>query len=160
MELTQQKIHPHYWKMYIDGASRNNPGVAGAGIYILKDTKPVLMQGYFLGIKTNNQAEYLALVLGLFHVSSLMGPEDLLMIISDSLLLVRQVQGEYAIRNDYIRIVHGIAKQMLANLNYDVGHVLRDDNKHADKLANKGIDDKIIVPEVFLNLLRTHGISL
>jgi len=146
--------------MYIDGASRNNPGVAGAGIYILKDNKPVFMGGYFLGIKTNNQAEYLALLLGLYHVSSLMGKEDLLMIISDSLLLVRQVQGEYAIRNDYIRVAHGIAKQFLNGMNYDVGHVLRDDNKHADKLANKGIDDKVIVPEAFMHILRAHGIAL
>jgi len=160
MELTTQTQHPHYWKMYIDGASRNNPGIAGAGIYILKDNKPVFMQGYFLGIKTNNQAEYLALLLGLYHISSLMGPQDLLMIISDSLLLVQQVKGEYAIRNDYIRMAHGIAKQLLANLNYDVGHVLRDENKHADKLANKGIDEKNIVPEAFMNMLRTHGISL
>jgi ribonuclease HI len=160
MELTHKKDHTHYWKLYIDGASRNNPGVAGAGIYILKDNKPVFMNGYFLGIKTNNQAEYLALLLGLYHATSLMGPEDLLMIISDSLLLVRQLQGEYAIRNDYIRIAHGVAKQLLVGVNYDIGHVLRDENKHADKLANKGIDDKIIVPEAFMNILRAHGIAL
>lgn len=160
MELTHKKTHTHYWKLYIDGASRNNPGVAGAGVYILKDNKPVVMNGYFLGIKTNNQAEYLALLLGLYNVTSLMGPEDLLMIVSDSLLLVRQLQGAYAIRNDYIRVALGIAKEMLVGINYDVGHVLRDENKHADKLANKGIDDKVIVPEAFSNILRAHGIAL
>lgn len=160
MEHTHAVKHPHYWKLYIDGASRNNPGVAGAGIYLLKDNKPVLMNGYFLGIKTNNQAEYLALLLGLHHVISLMNPEDMLMIISDSLLLVRQIKGEYAVRNDYIRMAHGIAKELLAHVNYDVGHVLRDENKQADKLANKGIDDKIIVPESFIHMLRTYGISL
>lgn len=160
MEHTERTKHPHYWKLYIDGASRNNPGMSGAGIYLLKDNKPVLMNGYFLGIKTNNQAEYLALLIGLYQAVALMNPEDMLMIVSDSLLLVRQIKGEYAVRNDYIRVAHGIAKELLAHVNYDVGHVLRDENKQADKLANKGIDDKIIVPESFMNMLRTYGISL
>ncbi len=160
MELSHKKTHAHYWKLYIDGASRNNPGVSGAGVYILKDNKPVFMNGYFLGIKTNNQAEYLALLLGLYNVVSLMGPEDLLMIISDSLLLVRQLQSAYAIRNEYIRVAHGVARELLADIHYDVGHVLREENKHADKLANKGIDDKIMVPTEFSNILRAHGISL
>lgn len=160
MELTHKKDHPHYWKLYIDGASRNNPGYSGAGVYILKDNKPVFANGYFLGIKTNNQAEYLALLIGLHIVTALMGEQDLLLITSDSLLLVRQLQGSYAIRNEYIRSAHIVAKQLLTGIQYDVGHVLRDDNKQADKLANKGIDEKIKVPEEFLNILRAHGISL
>lgn len=160
MELTERKEHIHYWKLYIDGASRNNPGVAGAGVYILKDNKPVITHGYFLGIKTNNQAEYLALLLGIYTVSALMERDDLLLIVSDSQLLVRQLQGLYAIRNDYIRVMHEIAKEMLKGVNYTVGHVMREDNKHADSLANKGIDDKIMVPEAFLTILRAHGIAL
>lgn len=160
MELTHKKEHTHYWKMYIDGASRNNPGASGAGIYILKDNKPVAMKAYFLGIKTNNQAEYLALLLGLHTVTPLIGKADLLMIVSDSQLLVRQLLGEYAIRNDYIRVAHVIAKEFLTGINYDVGHVLRDHNKHADALANKGVDEKIMVPESFLTILRAHGIAL
>jgi ribonuclease HI len=160
MELTHKKEHAHYWKLYIDGASRNNPGLSGAGVYILKDSKPVFARGYFLGVKTNNQAEYLALLIGLHVVTALMGEQDLLLITSDSLLLVRQLKGEYAIRNEYIRTAHIVAKQLLEDIKYDVGHVLRDNNKHADALANKGIDEKMRVPEEFLNILRAHGISL
>lgn len=160
MEETHKKDHLHYWKLYIDGASRNNPGIAGAGVYILKDNKPVASYGYSLGIKTNNQAEYLALLLGLYTVRQLIGEQDLLLIISDSQLLVRQLQGQYAIRNEYIRSAHRVAKELLAGLTYDVGHVLRDENKQADALANKGIDDKVPVPNSFLNILHDHGISL
>lgn len=160
MALTDTRAHAHYWKLYIDGASRNNPGISGAGVYILKDNKPVFSNGYFLGIKTNNQAEYLALLLGVHAVSRLMKEHDLLLIISDSQLLVRQLQGVYAIRNEYIRSAHGVAKQLLAGISYDVGHVLRDDNQQADALANKGIDEKIKVPEEFLNILQAHGIAL
>ena len=151
---------PIVWHLFIDGAARRNPGPAGAGVYILKDGMPFFQEGYYLGEQTNNQAEYLALLIGLHVVTALMGEQDLLLITSDSLLLVRQLKGEYAIRNEYIRTAHIVAKQLLEDIKYDVGHVLRDNNKHADALANKGIDEKMRVPEEFLNILRAHGISL
>lgn len=57
-----------YWKLFIDGASRNNPGPSGIGIFLLKNDQPFVSEGFFIGVKTNNQAEYLALVVGLFFV--------------------------------------------------------------------------------------------
>ena len=57
-----------YWKLFIDGASRNNPGPSGAGFLLLKDDKPVEQKGFFLGSKTNNQAEYFALLIGIFFL--------------------------------------------------------------------------------------------
>src|ERR1700736_5606512 len=64
------------WQLFVDGAARNNPGPAGAGIYILKNGTPFIKQGFYLGSKTNNQAEYLALVLGLCQLRSVMKPAD------------------------------------------------------------------------------------
>ena len=79
----KEKIYNH-WKLFIDGAARNNPGPAGAGIYITKNDKPFKKDGYYLGKKTNNQAEYGALLVGLFYVTQHLEPHDHLDIISDS----------------------------------------------------------------------------
>src|SRR5579872_1960103 len=91
------------WTLFVDGASRNNPGPSGAGMYIEKDGVLVIKDGYFLGIKTNNQAEYLALLLGLFMVAEHMHGKDQLRIISDSQLLVRQLMGVYKVRQPHLQ---------------------------------------------------------
>src|SRR6476620_5172093 len=77
-----------YWKIFVDGASRNNPGVAGAGIYILKNNTIAIVLSYYFGIKTNNQADYLALFLGLIYIKKEMAATDFVMICSVSQLLV------------------------------------------------------------------------
>lgn len=137
------------WQLYVDGAARNNPGPAGAGIYILKNNEPVAELGVCLGTKTNNQAEYLALLLGLLMVKKLMGQEDALIIKSDSELLVRQLTGVYSVKNkDLVRLAQ-YAKGLLAKT-YSMVHIPRSENKVADRLANKGIDKKIPIPEEFL----------
>jgi len=148
------------WKLYIDGASRNNPGQSGAGVYVLKNGKPVYQEGFYLGIKTNNQAEYLALLLGIFSCKKLMFPDDVLYIISDSLLLVKQMQGEYKVKRETLKPLHKMALVMLAGTNYSLCHVLREYNKQADKFANKGIDDGSSMPPDFITMLQNHGISI
>lgn len=147
------------WTLYIDGASRNNPGPAGAGLYLLKNEKPVERQGFFLGIKTNNQAEYLALLLGLFFLQKHVQQGDEVHIISDSQLLVQQIRGAYRVKNAALKPLFDVAKHMLTEHNYRVEHVLRAENVTADKLANKGIDKKISVPSDFIDMLRRHEVS-
>lgn len=148
------------WKLYIDGAARNNPGPAGAGIYIIKNNEFFLKNGFYLGSKTNNQAEYVSLLLGLFLLKPHVHKHDAVLIISDSLLLVRQIKGEYKIKNPELRLLHGVAIHMLHEMQYECCHVLREDNKEADKMANFGIDKKNPVPQPFLALLRQHEITL
>lgn len=150
----------HYWKLFIDGAARNNPGPAGIGMVILKDEDLVEQHGFFVGSKTNNQAEYLALLLGLIRIKQLMGPDDLLLILSDSELLVRQVQGRYKVKNPALKPLYEGAQRLLNGLKYDVGHILRYKNKSADALANRGIDQKSAVPQYLITALRDYGISL
>jgi len=150
----------HYWKLYIDGASRNNPGPSGAGIYILKDDVPVEQSGFFLGTKTNNQAEYLALLLGLLVIKEKLGSNDMLLIISDSQLLVRQIEGRYKVKNPGIKQLHDIARILLHGISYDVAHVLRHENTQADALANLGVDKKKKIPQKFLTVLEHHGFLL
>lgn len=135
------------WHLFVDGAARNNPGPAGAGIYVTKGGEPVIKQGFFLGNKTNNQAEYMALILGICQVVGHMAPHDTLKIFSDSELLIRQIKGIYAVKNKELRILHERVKTLLSPLSYSVQHVLRERNAIADALANDGIDKKIKVPE-------------
>lgn len=154
------------WQIFVDGAARNNPGPAGAGIYILKDSKPIFSKGYFLNNKTNNQAEYLALLLGLLYLSKQIAPQhvltstDHLEIISDSQLLVRQLTGKYRIRNPELKKIYNLVIKKLSNINYSVTHVLRHLNKQADRLANLAIDKKILIPAEFLAILKQYEISI
>jgi ribonuclease HI len=141
------------WELYIDGAARNNPGESGAGVYLLQDGVPKIKQGVYLGIKTNNQAEYIALLLGLFYVRQYICPYDRLLIKSDSELLVRQMNGVYSVKNKELAQLYACAQQLLKDTKYSIIHVIRSANKIADNLANKGIDKKITMPIEFFTLL-------
>ncbi len=146
-----------HWKLYVDGASRNNPGPSGAGVYISQDGAPIVTEGYFLGTKTNNQAEYYALLLGLFHLQQLICSPDTVLIISDSQLLIRQLQKSYKVKHEGLKKLHNAAMEILKTMNAEVMHVLREENKKADALANKGIESKKQVPQEFFTWLQQYG---
>lgn len=148
------------WKLFIDGASRKNPGPSGAGIYLEKNDILVTKNGYYLGIKTNNQAEYLALLLGLFVLVEYVKKEEKVHIVSDSQLLVRQITGIYKIKEPKLQLLYALCKEIMNNLNVTIEHVLRDENIEADKMANYGIDRKIAPPKHFIVLLKKYGIVL
>lgn len=141
---------PHKWELYVDGAARNNPGPAGAGLYLVKDGVPVEQRGLYLGLRTNNQAEYLALLLGVYYAEQHMKEGDSLVIKSDSELMVRQVKGIYAIKNRELARIYSSIRRLLDALHFSIQHVPREQNKIADKLANMGIDKKIEVPKELL----------
>lgn len=147
------------WKVYIDGAARNNPGPAGAGIVIIKSGKIVEKHGFYLGSRTNNQAEYFALLLGVFLVKSRIADQDLVTIISDSQLLVRQFKGEYKVKHPELKPLHLLAQTLLQGMRYTIEHVFREDNAQADYMANHGIDKKVVLSEQFKQFLAQHGIS-
>lgn len=155
-----QLSQAHHWQLFVDGASRNNPGKAGAGIYLLKDGAEVIQQGFFLGIKTNNEAEYLATILGLFFVEKQFRPKDKLTVISDSLLVVRQLEGLFKVRKKELVPLYTLAFAMIKACNGTVVHVLRHHNLQADMMANQGIDKHIMVPQNFIQKLKQHGITL
>ncbi len=137
------------WEVYIDGASRNNPGLAGAGIYVLKNGEPFLKKCSFLGVKTNNQAEYYALLLGLFYVHLLIASGDQVSIFSDSQLMVRQLKGEYRVKDSDLRPLYMCAATFLATIIWKIEHIVRAKNAMADRLANEGIDKKLPLPRGF-----------
>jgi ribonuclease HI len=155
--LSAKRVH---WTLCIDGASRGNPGTSGVGISILRNNQMVESHGFYVGKKTNNQAEYLALLLGLFFVQKLMGAGDTIVIKSDSQLLVRQVQGTYKVKHVELKPLHGAALAILKGISYEVTHVMREHNTQADDLANQGIDKKAMVSDAIVAWLRAHGVSL
>ena len=125
---------------HIDGGSRGNPGPAGYGVLIENagGGKVAELYGY-LGIATNNIAEYTALLALLEHARRLR-PASLI-VRSDSQLLIRQMEGRYRVRDAGLRILHAAARGLLVDIpKIRLEHVPREQNKEADALANQAMD--------------------
>lgn len=149
-----------YWQLYVDGASRGNPGPAGAGIYILCNGAFFFHEGFFLGIKTNNQAEYLAYIIGLCQLREWFLPQDTVALFSDSQLLVNQLRGEYKVKNSGIQQLFPVARELTIEMKVLLTHIMREENREADKMANKGVDTATLPPDGIVSFLRKHEIIL
>ncbi len=138
MEMRQ--AHDARCTIYSDGGARGNPGPAAAGVVIMdRDGVMVAELSEYLGIATNNVAEYRALILGL-HKALELGFRSV-SVRMDSELVVRQLSGAYRVKDDKIRPLHQRAQQLLQSfVEVDVGHVRRSDNKRADELVNAALD--------------------
>ncbi|RJP55357.1 MAG: reverse transcriptase-like protein [Deltaproteobacteria bacterium] len=128
--------------VYTDGASRGNPGEAGAGAVILDKEGNVISEfKKYLGKNTNNVAEYRALILGLTEALKLKGTR--VHIFSDSELMVRQLNGTYAVKNKGLMVLYNEVNDLLKKFVwYDIKYINREKNKHADRLANEAIDER------------------
>ena len=125
---------------YIDGGARGNPGPAGFGCY-LQDAngKCVAELNGFLGVRTNNFAEYSALLAALRYAVD----NDFcdVQVVSDSELLVKQMKGQYKVNSPDLRPLWEEARQLSRKLDsFSIKHVLRHQNKEADRLANLAMD--------------------
>ena len=89
----------------------------------------------------------MALLVGLYFVKRHMQHNDTLAIVSDSQLLIRQIAGQYAVKNIELKRYFQRVKQLIAHTSYTVHHVMREQNVCADRLANKGIDHAHALPE-------------
>jgi ribonuclease HI len=126
--------------IYIDGAARGNPGPAGVGIVLTSPGKKPEDLGAYLGEATNNVAETIALILAL--QAALDRGERKVAVRSDSLLLVNQVNGEYKVKNRELIWLHVVIRQLLEFFDsFEIRHVPREQNKAADKAANKAVDE-------------------
>lgn len=145
--------------MHTDGASKNNPGIAGIGYVLLKENTVVKEAGYKLPQQaTNNLAEMLAILVGLEECLQLITTSSLL-IKSDSLLLVNQFNGIYKIKNIAIAQAHKIFNERYKKLIITFQHISRNCNTRADMLANKGIHEDIILPLIYQKLFDSLLIS-
>lgn len=127
--------------LYADGASRGNPGPAGAGAYLTNEKGQPLAQVYQkLKPTTNNVAEYQALILGLKKAQEF--PITQLAVYLDSQLIVRQIQGAYRVKQNHLIGLYQEALNLLDSFEiYSIEHVPREQNKIADELANRAIDE-------------------
>ena len=122
---------------YIDGGSRGNPGEAGIGVHFTG----VVRIAEYLGTGTNNFAEYSALLAALRFAVFTRCEE--LQVFADSELVVRQINGEYQVKNDGIRLLYNCALRWISLIpRFSIQHVRRENNKEADKLANFAMDTR------------------
>jgi len=129
--------------IYTDGASRGNPGEAGAGAIIYGEEGTVIKKvKKYLGTTTNNVAEYMALIIALNEALKLKG--EVLHLYSDSELMVRQIKGIYKVRDKKMQVLWREVKKLLAQfIQYDIICIDRRKNREADELANLAIDEQI-----------------
>src|ERR1700760_3308008 len=125
---------------YCDGGSRGNPGPAGFGVYIQDSAGRVLAElSEYLGTRTNNFAEYSALLAALqFAIAN--GHRSL-RVVSDSELMVKQMKGQYRVNSPELRPLYEEARRRIGRVDhFQIQHVLREKNRHADRLANLAMD--------------------
>jgi ribonuclease HI len=125
---------------YIDGGSRGNPGIAGYGVDIRNEKgQPIASLSQNLGIRTNNFAEYSAL-LGALRYAKSQGYEGV-KIFADSELLVNQLLGIYKVKSVDLKPLYEEAKDLLRGFkSFSIRHVPREQNQEADRLANLAMD--------------------
>jgi ribonuclease HI len=126
----------------IDGGARGNPGAAGFGVYVTDERGEEVASLYgYLGHQTNNVAEYAALLAALRYAID--RKARVLKIRSDSELLVRQISGQYRVKNPVLQRLHRSAFSLMRQIGtVTVDHVRREQNREADKLANKAMDER------------------
>ena len=122
--------------LYIDGAAKGNPGQASCAVVVCDSGGTVLFKkATLIGIATNNVAEYCGLIFGLSECLRYKAEE--IVVYSDSLLLVKQLNGEYKTKDEWLRRLKLIAVSLISHFRkVRIVHIPREKNKQADKLAN------------------------
>lgn len=134
----------HHLQIYSDGGSRNNPGLAAFAYLIYGESGEVLEQrGDFLGIATNNFAEYKGLLAAL-EASLKYQPTEIACFL-DSELIVKQLNGEYRVKDENLKKIYFEIKDILQKLGkVSFKHIPREKNKIADKMVNRTLDEKVV----------------
>lgn len=131
--------------VFVDGASRGNPGPASIGV-VFKDSKDQVVKsfGSKIGTTTNNVAEYSALIVAL-QEALMMGWTNL-DVFTDSELLAKQCSGEYKIKEDSLKLLSLFVKHLRRGFErLQISHVPREQNKLADQEANKALDQEFFL---------------
>ncbi len=127
------------YHIYCDGASRSNPGDASIGVSILLDGKEIHTISREIGIATNNEAEYQALLDGLnYCIENSINEVDVFL---DSKLVVEQVNKNFKVKAQNLKEFNTQVENLIKEFKYiEFNHVYREDNKRADQLANMALD--------------------
>jgi len=127
--------------IYTDGGSRGNPGPAAIG-YVIQDNNGQTIEtgSKFIGTKTNNEAEYMALISALKQASKLNA--DTVNVFADSELIIKQVKKEYRVRQPHLQLLLNKVENLIKNFNkVTFTHIKRKFNKEADSLVNQTLDN-------------------
>lgn len=126
--------------VHVDGGARGNPGPAAIAVVVSDDEGQVVHEAHeTIGRATNNVAEYRALIFGIEKAAELGATE--LELVGDSELVVKQVRGEYRVKDAGLKPLHSAAQQALGDFaEWQIRHVKRDQNAAADALVNKALD--------------------
>jgi len=126
--------------IFVDGASRGNPGKAGLGVIIYDDKKNILKRvKQYLGRTTNNVAEYVALIYGLQE--GIIHRAKRITVYSDSELVVKQLEGSYRVKDELLKIFFKQVEHLQGGFEeVKIKHIDREENREADKLADQAID--------------------
>jgi len=131
-------------KVFCDGGSRGNPGPAAAGVVFMTTKGEVLAEYHeYLGIQTNNFAEYSAVLLGLKNIINF--EYEKLEFYLDSQLVERQLNGVYKVKNSNIKPIFEEIKTLIPDMNITFTHIYREDNKLADEQVNICLDSQVVL---------------
>ena len=134
---------PGILTIYTDGGARGNPGPAAFAYVIQRDGEPPIEEAGCIGEGTNNQAEYTALICALEHAARL-GGQHRLRVNSDSELIVKQMNGEYRVKDEGLKPLYEQARRLASRFpSVEIRHIPRAQNARADRLYNAALDASV-----------------
>ncbi len=132
-------------EIYTDGGSRANPGESACAFVVFKDKTLIFEKGFYLGIKTNNEAEYLGVLESLKWLKKqLHSSIASVYYYLDSKLVVEQLSGHWKIKDPKMRDLNQECQKILSTLNFSINfhHIPREENALADELVNLTLDQQ------------------
>jgi ribonuclease HI len=144
--MNTNKIYPTTeYTMFFDGCSKNNPGEAGIGVVVYNSNyEEIAIVSQSIGIRSNNEAEYIALIEGL-KTLVIRGIKSVT-VFGDSQLVIKQVTKEYKVKSEKLIPLYNKTQELLKQFEYiEFNHILRNKNKRADQLANIALSNKILI---------------
>lgn len=143
----------------VDGGARGNPGPAGYGVVIEDEIgRPIAELSEYLGPQTNNYAEYSGLLSALNY--ALRHGFKALKVVSDSELMVKQINGQYKVSSPTLKELYERAMKLIDQLDcFEIKHVLREKNREADRLANLAMDRGIAKKAPAVNATDVGGVA-
>jgi ribonuclease HI len=140
------KIYPTTeYTMFFDGCSKSNPGEAGIGVVVYNSNwEEIAIISRSIGIHSNNEAEYMALIEGL-KTLIIRGIKSVA-VFGDSQLVIKQAKKEYKVKSENLIPLYNLIQELIHSFEYiEFNHILRNKNKRADQLANIALSNKILI---------------
>ncbi|MDR3748587.1 MAG: ribonuclease HI family protein [Acidobacteriota bacterium] len=122
---------------YVDGGSHGNPGPSGIGVVIERSNGETTRIAKWIGHQDNNVAEYVALLEALQH--AITAKAKALRVYSDSEIVVKQMNGEYACRSPRLHSLNWVCRKLASTVDFAIEHIDREQNREANQLANRAV---------------------